>query len=60
MMNGQPFGLPTDVFTLGILLAEIAARKVVDSKTFQVRTGHRSVRSLPSADTGRSTTRRTL
>lgn len=40
MMNGQPFGLPTDVFTLGILFAEIAARRVVDSKTFQVSPIH--------------------
>lgn len=36
MMNGEPFGLPTDVFTLGIVFAEISARRVVDLRTFQV------------------------
>lgn len=40
MMNGHPFGLPTDVFTLGIVFVEISARRVVDLRTFQVRIEH--------------------
>lgn len=36
MMNGQPFGLPTDVFSLGILFVEIASKHVVDETHFQV------------------------
>jgi LIM domain kinase 1 len=37
IINGLAFDLPTDVFSLGIILVEILARKLVDAKTFVVR-----------------------
>jgi LIM domain kinase 1 len=38
IINGFEFDLPTDVFSLGIIFTEILSRRLVDSKTFIVRT----------------------
>lgn len=34
ILNGTPFDLPTDVFSLGVILAEIGARHLADEQTF--------------------------
>ncbi|KAK4684325.1 hypothetical protein P7C73_g5859, partial [Tremellales sp. Uapishka_1] len=34
ILMGNDFGLPTDVFSLGIILVEIMSRRLVDSKTY--------------------------
>jgi len=38
IINGLEFDLPTDVFSLGIIFIEILSRKLVDSRTYTVRT----------------------
>ena len=37
IMIGEEFDLPTDVFSLGVILCEILARKLADDVTFKVR-----------------------
>lgn len=38
ILMGDEFGLPADIFSLGVIFCEILSRKLVDSDTFKVRT----------------------
>jgi hypothetical protein len=50
IINGLNFDLPTDVFSLGIIFIEIMSRRLVDSKTFIVRTLSSPVSSSDQMD----------
>ena len=37
ILMGEEFGLPTDVYSLGVIFVEILTRRLVDGTTFAVR-----------------------
>lgn len=38
LIHGEEFSLPVDIYSLGVVLAELSSRKLVDSETYKVST----------------------